>query len=302
MPGMIERGWHIIEEWQQSLPRAEVSALFLRVVYVVAFWSLASLIPVGEMLWGADHFTILYDPYPLLGHYAMLLQHEAWRSAYAWFLYPCLGLLAMGVLGYSKAWTRILIWLLFVNLHFGNHEMSNGGWHMLHHALFLSIFFFRTTSQSIWGRMGRLFHNLSFYGVWLLLCMLYLVAGVHKLLGEMWLQGDAVFIILSQENFSHPWILDLLNGNHWVLKWATWSSLVYQLLFSVVIWVRGLRPYLLAFGLCFHLSIAFVVGITDFGLILVACYTIFLPPSSATGINRKLRLPIFSERSRESAT
>lgn len=230
---------------------------------------------------------MLYNPFTGLGLLANLLQYEAVRWLYGLFLYPMIALLILGVFGYTHSILRLLIWWLFVNLHYGNHEMGNAGWHVLHHALFFSIFFFQVseTDRSTWAQAKRLLHNLAHYGVWLLICTLYLVAGLHKLRGEMWLDGSALFVTLMNPEYSHPWVFKNLTTNNGFLMLCTWASLTYQLVFSIGIWIRAVRPWLLSFGMAFHLSIVFLLGITDFGLFLIAAYSIFIPEGTARSIN-----------------
>lgn len=275
---------NILEQWQAALPRREVSALFLRGLYLVTFLNFLHLLPIADMLWGEDYFIILRDQYEGgIGHFAMLLNHPEWRSLYKLFLYPAMALSFLGIFGISSLLSRIVLWLLFVNLHFGNPEISNGGWHVLHHLLLLSVFLFdvNPASDTKLASAGRLFHNLAFYGICVQIALVYLVAGVHKLLGERWLSGEALAYVLSLPELSRPFVWQMVEGNNLLLRLGTWAALFYQLLFPVLIWMKKVRPWLLLAGLGFHLCIVLVVGVVDFGLIMIVAYLIFLDPQKA---------------------
>jgi len=202
---------------------------------------------------------------------------------YWWFIIPFLFTTAAAVIGYTNAMLRFFTWILFVNIHYANFEISNGGWHLLHHLFLLSIFLFHVPEKerSKSASAKRLLHNLGFYFIWIQISILYLTAGFHKLLGTYWLNGEALMLTLSMEEFSLPYIMRLAESNTWYFQLGTWGSLLYQILFPFLIWIRRLRPILLAIGLVFHLSVAFIVGVTDFGLILVGVYSIFIPEGIA---------------------
>lgn len=258
---------------------ANTAKVYSRVLYGVAFLLGMWMMPIADQVWGLDYFVIIDHGYSGFKRFAVLLREPFFRGYYEWFLFPFLLLTLLGSIGLSRWWSRLLIWALFVNLNFANYATSNGGWHLLQALLFLSIFIsnreFKSNSKR--ASVDALLHNLGFGFSWIQVVILYLTAGVHKLLGFHWLQGDALFLTLSFPEYSIPLIFENFKINAWYFKVANWIALFYQLCFAVFIWVRSIRPYFLVVGLIFHISIAFVVGVLDFGLILVAVYTMFLP-------------------------
>ena len=188
--------------------------------------------------------------------------------------------------------TRIAVWYLFVLLHFGNGAISTGGHHLLEQLLFFHIFFFRISDEKegFVYSAGRLMHHLAHYSVWIQIAILYLVSGIWKLKGELWLDGEAMFLTLTFKEFGLPWIANSMDSNTWYLKVLTWIVLAYQLLFAVLIWIKPIRKPLLAIGALFHLSIIFIIGITDFGLFMIASYSIFLTNETSGKMLNVLRL------------
>lgn len=280
----------ILAQWQSELNVASVSELFIRVIYLTLIWSTIKLLFAGDLVWGSDWVHILYNPYEGIDKMAMLLNLESVREHYLWFAVPFLGLLIAGLFGWHNVITRAVVWYLFVVLHFGNVEISSGGHHLYQQMLFFHIVLFKVEEddESKWASARRLLHHLGHYSIWVQIALLYFISGIWKLRGDLWLGGEAMLMSLSFPQFSLPWIMDSLKENTWYLALGTWMVLAYQLLFAFLIWIRPVRKPLLAFGLIFHLSIVFIVGLADFGLFMIASYSIFLSASDARRVMDRL--------------
>lgn len=287
---MIKRIDSILNQWQASVEISAVTELFTRAIYLFLLLNYLRLIPLWEAIWGSETFVILNKSSEGLDRLAFFLNHEPFRSHYLWFLIGFLFLLLLGVVGKSNFLTRILVFFLFVNIHNANHEISNGGLNLTHQLLFLHMFWFknREGKESSMAALKNLMHNLSFYGVWLQVCLLYLSAGLFKLAGTHWLTGDAIAHVLSIEEYSLPWIVSIAEQNPWWMKLASWVTLFYQILFAILIWIKPIRSYFLLIGTIIHLGIAFFVGITDFGIIMVLSYLIFMNQSTASVILKRI--------------
>jgi len=56
----------------------------------------------------------------------------------------------------------------------------------------------------------------------------------------------------------------------------TYATIIYQLLFPMLIWFRRFKIYFFSFGIIQHLLIAFGMGLFSFGVIMAICYILFL--------------------------
>lgn len=278
-----------INAWQNTLSVGSSSELFIKIVYLVLVWSTLKLLFIGDMVWGDDYFILLSDPFTGPDRMAMLLNIPEVRSYYLWFALPFLGLIVAGIFGFHNVITRLTVWFLFVNLHFGNGAVSTGGHHLIQQLLFFHIFLFQLNDhkKSYMASLGRFFHHLAHYSIWLQIAILYLVSGVWKLKGDLWLDGSAMFLTLSFKEFGFPWIANSLKNNTIFLQLLTWVVLAYQVLFIVLIWFKPIRKWALLFGAAFHISIIFLIGITDFGLFMIASYSIFINNALAEKILSK---------------
>jgi hypothetical protein len=61
----------------------------------------------------------------------------------------------------------------------------------------------------------------------------------------------------------------------------TWSALVFELAFPMLIWDRRFRPYALAAGTLFHLGIELTLTIPMFSAVMLVSYVSFLSDDEA---------------------
>jgi len=277
---MMQRFFEMLDSWQESVKMESVTLLFTKALYAFLLLNYVRLLPIADQIWSNDSFIILSKGVHGFDRLAFLLNEPFYREHYLWILLATMSFLLMGIVGLQNVFTRTFVFLLFVNLHNANYEVSNGGYNLIQLLLFFHIFWFRMSDRAENRTVSfmRLLHNLSFYGVWLQISLLYLSAGLFKLDGEHWLTGDAIAHVLAIEEYSLPWIIPVAETNPWWMMLASWTTLVYQILFAIVIWIRPIRPYWLLLGTCIHLGIAFIVGITDFGIVMVLSYLIFMNP------------------------
>ncbi|WP_408098831.1 HTTM domain-containing protein [Peredibacter sp. HCB2-198] len=120
--------------------------------------------------------------------------------------------------------------------------------------------------DSILGKYFPRFKQKRDWPVWALrliqiqLSVVYLWTVWHKLKGETWLDGTAVYYATRVEslgNFSLPFIFNSVLS----LKLMTWGTLLIEFALGTLIWHRKLRKPLIIIGLFFHLILLYVMGI-----------------------------------------
>ena len=197
----------------------------------------------------------------------------------------------MRLLGRGEKLMDIAIYFFTANIFNGMYMATNGGHRLLLIFLFLLIF----ADEDIpwdqgdgYAKTGRVFTNAVLLLVQIQVAIVYLISGVSKLYGEHWLDGSALEYVLSIPEFTLPWVADMAGGN-WFLQVATYTALVYQLLFPFLVWIRKVKAPFLIIGVIMHLSIAFVMGLMDFGLIMILAYLPFLPDNQAGKVLGRIR-------------
>jgi predicted DCC family thiol-disulfide oxidoreductase YuxK len=132
--------------------------------------------------------------------------------------------------------------------------------------------------------------NLALRLIQLHLCLIYGMAGLAKLMGTGWWNGTAIWDMVAAAEF-RVWDFTWIAAYPWLLNTLTHGSVAFELCYPVLIWVRVLRPLILAMAIALHLGIGLMApGLTEFGLAMLAGNLAFVSGpwlrSLVTGIDR----------------
>lgn len=111
------------------------------------------------------------------------------------------------------------------------------------------------------------------------LAVIYGSAAVAKLSDPMWRQGSAMAVIVGHPRYGFPAplrpLFDVVFGAYWATAAITWSVIAAQVVIAVLV-LCPRRPRLVAFalGAAMHVAIAALLGLTSFGLVMVAALAI----------------------------
>ncbi|MDR3639627.1 MAG: HTTM domain-containing protein [Isosphaeraceae bacterium] len=117
--------------------------------------------------------------------------------------------------------------------------------------------------------------NIGLRLIQLHLAIVYGSSGLSKLMGVEWWNGTALEMILLTPEFRRldpAWFF----AHRWLLQLATHAALALEISYPVLIWVRPLRPLLLAAVFVMHVSIALMLGLTEFSLVMMAANLAFV--------------------------
>lgn len=131
---------------------------------------------------------------------------------------------------------------------------------------------FRSSLGSVAFRLGQI-----------QLCIIYAYAGLHKLKGVNWWNGEALWGTLANAQmarFDFGWMA------HFPVAMivATYATLFWEIYFPVLIWARAVRYGFLVFGVLVHLGIGVALNIPIFASLMVFIYALFLDPAHAVAI------------------
>jgi len=110
------------------------------------------------------------------------------------------------------------------------------------------------------------------------MCLIYLFAGLGKLLGETWWAGTALwgaFANLEYQTLDMTWVSDY----PLLINLITHTILFWEVSYIVLIWPRLTRPLMLAMAIPLHLGIAVSMGMMTFGSIMLVGNLSFVPAS-----------------------
>jgi Vitamin K-dependent gamma-carboxylase len=108
------------------------------------------------------------------------------------------------------------------------------------------------------------------------MCVIYFFAGISKLQGPAWWNGEAMwraFSNLEYQSIDMTW----LAWHPRLLEFMTHVSVLWEVSFCALIWVPRLRPLVLALGVALHVGIGACLGMWTFGLIMLVGCASFLP-------------------------
>ncbi|SEN58675.1 HTTM domain-containing protein [Lihuaxuella thermophila] len=108
------------------------------------------------------------------------------------------------------------------------------------------------------------------------LCVMYLTAGLYKLTGSMWLDGTALYYATRTQDYFTPGLSEWLWKNETLLKGMTYATVVYQVLFPILLLYRYTKYLALLAAFAFHAGIAVFMGLIDFSWIMISCELLLL--------------------------
>jgi Vitamin K-dependent gamma-carboxylase len=255
--------------------------LFRIVIYGFTFLYSCYLLLVSSNFFSVNSLIIPFKIDGSSGIFNLLMNNEIDKFYYLFFIAQ---IIFIG-LYFFKKWERfsaIAIYFFTANLLNRVFLVAEGGNKLLLLFLFYLIFIEEEEGNHLddsYSIFNRVVTNVFFLIIQLQICLVYLFSGLYKLYGAHWLNGKAIYYILSIDEFSHPWIKENLLSIGWLLKLLTYSVVVYQLAFPVLVWVKKIKPYILWIGVFFHLFISLAIGLFDFGIIMILAYVAFFPES-----------------------
>lgn len=128
------------------------------------------------------------------------------------------------------------------------------------------------------------------------LCIIYTYAGLHKLKGVHWWNGEAVWAVLANSQMAR-WDFSWVSHYPLLFILPTYATLIFEVYFPVLVWVPALRKPLLFYGVLLHLGIGLAMNIPIFAALMVFSYALFLDEATAEKWNAWLeRLLILPSR------
>jgi hypothetical protein len=245
---------------------------------------------------------------------AYLAHHAPWGWSF-WFLVPdrglyaawavCLVILTLFTLGLGTRATAILAWVIAVSTVrrapaalFG-FDQTIATW-----AFYLAACGASGQSLSLDRLLARrraggdrtapsptVSANLCLRMIQLHLALVYGSAGLSKLMGPEWWNGTALeMIILTPEfrRFDLAWLAALPA----LLSLGTHAGLVLEISYPVAVWIRPLRPLVLVAMALMHFGIDLLLGLTEFGLAMIAANLAFVSGAWLRGLLAKNPPPL----------
>lgn len=218
-----------------------------------------------EGLFPMEYRYSIFDVIP--GHAALLTGHLIF-----------LGCLLMMIVGWFPRLAAAIAFFLHVSFMHRNIAVSFGVDLIATFYLFYLIFSDASFSKKTHSAKDNWVSDLgsvSYRLCQVQLCVIYAYSGIEKLKGVSWWGGSALWDVLANPMLikaDFGWLVHFLP----ILALMAYLTLLWEVYFPVLIWIPKWRPWMLVFGVLFHVGIAVSVNIPFFSLMMMSFYILFI--------------------------
>ena len=269
---------------------------FLRVA--ISIWLLKEVVinwPAMDILYGPSTFVTLKSNLisRIPGGGLTLV-----RTYYLWVIVTYIIVILLNILGIGRWVTALLLFLMVDFLEKMNTSFVNGGDKMVRLILLYMIFansyqyfvLYKNKKEiSEKGELKNLISNLAAVSIMLQLCIAYFGSGIAKINDTFWLNGEATYYALSMERFVGTPLNKYIVQQKWIDYITNYGTIVFELLFPLLIWVKKMRKPLLAAGIIFHLCIYIFMMIYGFEIVFILIYGLFLPNKMLVDFSQRIK-------------
>ncbi len=264
----------MIHKWIDTLagPSLKPATMWL-LERLLGIWLLCMslyLLPIKDILWGADSFfAVAKGGSGFISNMFYVLSYNRWLDDAIFFthLIAVLWLIA----GRWTTVAKVVVYFTGYVLWYAAYYTYNSGYLTCLLLVFFLIFSFPRSKRAILGVTT----NLAMLAIMLQVAHIYAVAASAKWAGEDWLNGSAVYYAINLDHYSADWMQEMIGEASWLLIAMNFFGLIYQTLFPLLIWFKKIKLPLLVCGMIFHLGIAVMLGLYDFGFAMIIAYVVF---------------------------
>lgn len=219
--------------------------------------------------------------------------------------YVCNAIIVLYILGFGGRLTSLLTWIIAISY---AHRTAPANFGLDQITCMLTLYLMiapamQYLSLDRWLRikLGKTPEQLSKPSasanvasrlIQLHLCVIYLWAGLGKLQGEAWWNGNAMWLALANYEYQS---MDLtwLAGYPRLLEFLTHLTIAWEISFAFLVWQKPTRWIMLGLGAGMHLGICMFLGMWTFGSIMIFSYLAF---SSGSWIKQRFHLSLASDQ------
>lgn len=118
--------------------------------------------------------------------------------------------------------------------------------------------------------------NLAIRLIQVHICVIYFFAGVSKLQGQAWWNGEAMWLAFANLEYQTT-DMTWLAAYPWLVNVMTHVTVLWEISFCMLIWRPSLRPLVLFIAVPLHVGIGACLGMWTFGLAMLIGCSAFLP-------------------------
>ncbi|UAY50877.1 HTTM domain-containing protein [Ferruginibacter albus] len=267
-----------IEDWAGRENRKSFYLAFLRVA--ISVWLLKELLidwPDLTILYGSKSFLVRNDN--------IINGIPFFRAHYMILVYVFIVFIVLNILGIGRWMTALTLLILSDIFQQLNPVMVNGGDKMARLVILYMVFansydyFVLYKSKPVKDpgkkRFINIVSNAAAYSLMLQLCITYFCTGLGKLYNEVWRNGTALYYAMSLNRFAGTAWNAYLVQNTFFVKTGTYFTLLFELTFPFLIWVKKCRMPLIIAGVILHLAIYIFLMLYGFEVVFILLLGLF---------------------------
>jgi hypothetical protein len=120
-----------------------------------------------------------------------------------------------------------------------------------------------------------LLSSIAFRFAQIQVCIIYGYSGLMKLEGPHWWRGEAVWDVLTNHQLAR-WDFTWIAAFPIVITLSTYATIIWEIYFPILIWLKPLRRFTLWGGVMLHLGIGLALNIPYFAAVMISTYILFL--------------------------
>lgn len=245
-----------------------------------------ALVALQEVVFLFYFRHLIFDPIPYLDRASPVL--HILLIVWMWVL-VCL---ALGYQTYRAAITNYLFWVVFV-IFTPMWQDFDGGFDQLMTGTSLLLIFlpssnrlaldairlrWNTPRPDLADLTPRTVPQLAYLlPLGIMLGLLYLDSGIHKLSSEFWRNGMGAWLPSTMPYYMSPLDMSFLLDHQTLERVIGYSVIAFQLVFLFVFWHRWFRIPLLLLGMSFHVGIIVSLNVYPFGFGMLVNYLLLVP-------------------------
>ncbi|MFN7115634.1 MAG: HTTM domain-containing protein [Saprospiraceae bacterium] len=256
-----------------------IGVAFTLILKIIAEFNAAYLIYGSQGIVQGVINEKIFTPYTLtLHHVADLFSSFIAENTFInIFFVVYLILASLLLIGWQTRIMALGCWLFHVCLFNNSPMVSYGVDSFLLSLLFYCVVFptHLTYSVDYLQKMQRYdVKTLRYYQILLQLhlCIVYVVAGVAKLKGVTWLNGEAVWYAINQPQFYSYFtttLVDFAAKYPIIIYVLTWGTLVAEIGYGLFIWIKKIRVFFFISIILMHLFIGLIMNLQLFALMMI---------------------------------
>lgn len=257
-------------------------------------------LPLSDALFSSEAFAPIEDYREVLDSLGLGFIEYVFASTFStkMYLISVSAVAFLFMLGIGKWFTGFILFISLMNLQVRNQYMLDGSDNVIQVTLFWLILAesythfsypypkFKIEKHKNIGHIRHLFTIALMFQV----CIIYLVTGVVKTWCDVWHNGTAIYYVMRLDEFTGSvWNYNLTNSAFFV-KFSTYSTLIFEILFPMLVLFRWTKYLILLAGFIFHVGIWVFMKIDVFPWIMVSTYFVFLSDEEYTAICQKYKM------------